>query len=180
MIKKILKIEPVYGAGATSANTNVTITPDRMTLAGDSSILEGLNEIYLDSINLSGFRSTFSEEYLIPVNNALRNLTGTATAKVDIEISGLSVATYSVKNISLVNIPENLTVDIVSESIDIDIRGTEEQLNELKPENIRVVADLADYKDSEGTYMPQVKIYIDGSIDVGAIGSYTITVEIKQ
>lgn len=176
----LLKIEPVYGAGATSANTKVTITPDRITLAGDSSILEGLNEIYLDSINLSGFRSTFSEEYLIPVNNALRNLTGTATAKVDIEISGLSVATYSVKNISLVNIPENLTVDIVSESIDIDIRGTEEQLNELKPENIRVVADLADYKDSEGTYMPQVKIYIDGSIDVGAIGSYTITVEIKQ
>ena len=101
-------------------------------------------------------------------------------AKVDIEVTGLSVSTYSVKNISLVNIPENCTVDIVSESIDVAIRGTEEQLNDLKAENIRAVADLADYKDSLGTYMPQVKIYVDSSVDVGAIGSYTITVVIKE
>ena len=50
----------------------------------------------------------------------------------------------------------------------------------LKAENIRAVADLADYKDSLGTYMPQVKIYVDSSVDVGAIGSYTITVVIKE
>ena len=134
----------------------------------------------MDSINLSGFRSTFSEKYAIPINNALRNLTGITEAKVDIEVTGLSVSTYSVKNISLVNIPENCTVDIVSESIDVAIRGTEEQLNDLKAENIRAVADLADYKDSLGTYMPQVKIYVDSSVDVGAIGSYTITVVIKE
>ncbi len=176
----LLKVEPVYGAGATSANTKITITPDRITLAGDSAILEGLNEIYLDSINLAGFRTTFSEQYAIPINNALRNLTGITEAKVDIEVSGLSVSTYSVKNISLINVPENCSVDIVSESIDVEVRGTEEQLKDLKAENIRAVADLADYKDSVGTYMPQVKIYIDGSVDVGAIGSYTITVVINQ
>ena len=176
----LLKIEPVYAAGATSANTKITITPDRVTLAGDSAVLDGLNEIFLDSINLADFRSSYSEVYTIPINNSLRNLTGVTEAKVDVEITGLSTSTYNVKNINVINAPDNCTVSIVSESIDVVIRGTEEQLSSLKAENIRAVADLTDYKDSVGTYMPQVKIYVDSSVDLGPIGSYTITVEITQ
>ena len=50
----------------------------------------------------------------------------------------------------------------------------------IKAENIRAVADLTDFKDSTGSYMPYAKIYVDGVTDVGAIGEYAISVEIRK
>ncbi|MCR5137472.1 MAG: hypothetical protein K6C12_10365 [Oscillospiraceae bacterium] len=175
-----LAVELIEGSGATTANTKVTITPDRITLAGDSAILAGMNRIVLSTISLSDFRSSFSETYTIPFDNSLRNLSGITEAKVDIEIVGLSTAVYTVKNLSMINIPDGMEADIVSESIDVEIRGTEEQLEALKAESIRAVADLTDYKGSTGTFMPTVKIYVDGFTDVGPVGSYTVPVEIRE
>lgn len=180
-VKEIpLSVDLIEGAGATAANTKVTITPDRISLAGDSSILSGLNKIILTTIDLTEFRSSFSETYTIPIDNTLRNLTGATEAKVDIEITGLDVRTFTVRNLDVANVPEGCEVEIVTESLDVIIRGTEEQLDALNAESIRAVADMTDYKDSSGSYSPQVKVYVDGFIDVGAIGKYTITVNITR
>ena len=50
----------------------------------------------------------------------------------------------------------------------------------VSPENIRAVADLATFNESTGTYMPQVRVYVDGFTDVGAIGENTISIEIRK
>ncbi len=181
MVKDVsLSIDLIEGAGATSANTKVTVEPDHITLAGDSAILDGINKIVLSTIDLTDFRSSFTETYPIAIENSLRNVTGVTEAKVSVEIVGLSTKTFTVKNISLINVPESLEAEIISEGIGVVIRGTEEQLMELKAENIRAVADLADYKDSTGTYMANARIYVDGFVDVGAIGTYPITVNITK
>ena len=175
-----LQVELVEGAGATTANTKVTLTPDRITLAGDSAILEGMNRIILSTIDLTDFRTSFSETYTIPFDNSLRNISGVTEAKVDVEIVGLSTANYTVKNISVINVPDNIEAEIVTESLDVVLRGTQEQLDQLTAENIRAVADLSDYKDSTGSFMPHAKIYVDGFVDVGAVGNYPITVNLHQ
>ena len=56
---------------------------------------------------------------------------------------------------------------------------TQEQLDQLSSDSIRAVADLADYKESSGAYMPLTKIYIDGSSELGAIGDYPISVNLE-
>ena len=175
-----LAVDLIEGAGASSANTKVTISPDKVTLAGDSAILDGVNRIVLSTIDLTEFRSSFSETYTIPIDNSLRNLTGVTEAKVSVEIVGLTTKNFTVRNFSVTNTPEKSDVEILSESIEVVIRGTEEQLEAITPESIRAVADLTDYRDSSGTYMPIVRIYIDGAVDAGAIGVYTITVNIQK
>jgi len=50
----------------------------------------------------------------------------------------------------------------------------------VQSQNIRAVADLTDYVNSTGTFMPEVKIYVDGYSDVGAIGNNTISIEIQR
>ena len=50
----------------------------------------------------------------------------------------------------------------------------------VKAESIRAVADLTDYKESTGQFMPNVKIIVDGFTDVGAIGQNTISIEIRK
>lgn len=175
-----LAVDLIEGAGATTANTIVTITPSSIKLAGDSAILDGMNRILLSTIDLTDFRSSFSETYTIPFDNSLRNITGVTEAKVDVEIVGLTTASFSVKNLSLINIPEGMNAEIVAESLDVILRGTEEQLGQITAENIRAVADLSDYMESTGTYLAPVKIYIDGSVGSGAVGDYTIPVSFTK
>ena len=175
-----LGIDVIEGAGATQANTKISIEPASITLAGDSAILGGLNRIILDTVDLTDFTVSKTEVYTIPINNDLTNVTGTKEATVTIEIVGLETKTYDVKNISYINAAEGSDVDILSESIEVTLRGTAEALEQVKGESIRAVADLSDFKDSTGAYMPTVKIYVDGVTDVGAIGENTISVEIRK
>ena len=175
-----LSVELIEGSGATTANTIVTITPDRITLAGDSAILDGMNRIILSTVDLTDFRTSFSETYTIPFDNSLRNISGITEAKVDVEVVGLTTESFTVKNISVTNLSEGLNASILSESIDVVIRGTEEQLSQLTAESIRAVADLSDYKDSTGTFMVPAKVYVDGFVDVGAVGDSQISVNISR
>ena len=175
-----LGIDIIEGAGATKANTKIKIEPASITLAGDSAILAGINKIILGTVDLTDFASTFSETYTIPLDNELKNLTGVSEAKVSIEIPGLETRSYKVKNISYINAAEGQAVEILSESIDVTIRGESEELDKIKAENLRAVVDLTDFKDSTGTYMPEAKIYVGDSITAGAIGKAPVSIEIRK
>lgn len=175
-----LDVNIIEGAGATAANTKVTVEPSTLTLAGDSALLEGMNRIVLDTIDLTDFTSTFSDVYTIPLDNGLRNITGATEAKVTIEISGLTTKDFKVSNISYINNTQGFDATVLSESLDVKLRGSEESLPQVKAENIRAVADLADFDESTGTYMAPVKIYIDGFTDVGALGEYSVSIEIRR
>lgn len=181
LVKEVpLSVDIIEGAGATKANTKIKVEPDSITLAGDSAVLTGMNKIVLDTIDLTDFEKTFSQTYTIPIDNDMNNLTGVTEAKVTVEIVGLETRVFKVKNISCTNVTEGYEADIISESIDVIIRGTPEQLDQLKGDNIRAVADLTDYKESTGQFMPNVKIVVDGSTDVGAVGQNTISIEIRK
>ena len=175
-----LDVNIIEGAGATKANTKITIDPVSVTLAGDSSLLAGMNKIILATIDLTDFSSTFAETYTIPIDNELKNTTGITKATVTVEIVGLETKTFRVTNFSCINATEGYEADIITESKEITLRGTPEALAQIKAENIRAVADLTDYKESTGTYMPQVRVYVDGFTDVGAIGENTISIEIRK
>ena len=179
-----LDVNLIEGAGATAANTKVTIEPKSLLLAGDSALLEGMNRIVLATIDLTEFTSSFTDVYTIPLDNGLRNTTGETEARVTVEIAGLSTKSFKVTNLSYINNTEGYAATVISESLDVTLRGREDVLSQIKAENIRAVADLADYKESTGTYMIPVKIYIDGFTDVGALkpanGENSISIEIRK
>lgn len=179
-----LDVNLIEGAGATAANTKVTIEPKSLLLAGDSALLEGMNRIVLATIDLTEFSNTFTDTYTIPLDNGLRNTTGETEAKVTIEIAGLTTKSFKVTNLSCINTTEGYSANIISESLDVTLRGREDVISQIKPENIRAVADLADFNESTGIFMTLVKIYIDGFTDVGALkpanGENSISIEIRK
>jgi len=175
-----LDVNVIEGAGATEKNTVIKIEPESLMLAGDSSILDGMNKIILDTIDLTSFASTFTDVYPIPLDNEIKNTTGVTEAKVTVQIAGLTTKSFSVNNISYINLTDGYEAEIISQSVDVTLRGPEDVLSQVKSENIRAVADLADYKESTGTYMPNARIYIDGFTEVGALGVTPITVEIRK
>ena len=139
-----------------------------------------MNKIVLDTINLLSFESTYTETYTIPIDNDLKNLSGVTEAKVTVEIIGLETRMFKVSNISFINVTDGYTAQIVTESLDVKLRGTAEVLNQIKNENIRAVADLRDYNETTGSVLATVKIYIDGATEVDPVGEYTVSITIKK
>lgn len=177
-----LSVDLINAAGASSANTKISIEPASITLAGDTSILSNLNRISLATIDLGDFDSTFSSEYRIIYDDGLKNLSGIMEATVSIEIVGLETRSFSVpqENLSCINATDGYLAEVLSESLVVRLRGPKEALEQVRSENIRVVADLKDYNTSIGQYMPSVRISVDGFPEVGAIGDYTISIEIRK
>lgn len=182
-VKEIpLTVDFIDAAGASSANTTLSIEPESITLAGDTAILSGMNRISLATIDLSDFDSTFSDTYLIKYDDGLKNLSGVSEAQVTVEIIGLAVKDCAVdrENISCINVTDGYSASVLSDTLTVRLRGAQEQLGEVRGENVRIVADLKDYNTSVGQFMVPVKVSVDGFSDVGAVGDYTILIELRK
>ena len=182
-IKEVaLRAELLQGAGANTENTKVTLEPASVTVAGDSAILAGLNQITVATIDLTDFSSTFTEKYPITIDNELSNLSGSSEVTVTVEIVGLETEKFTIPaaNLACTNVTSGFTSDILTRELEVVLRGAPEDLSSVKAENLRAVADLTDYNESAGTYIVDVKIYVDGASNVGAVGDYQISVELKK
>ncbi len=170
--QKVVPLEAIieYAAGATPENTTVTIEPASITLQGDSELLDALNQIVVARIDTRDFTTSFSETYLIRIDDGLTNQSGVTEAKVTVELNDLVTDKFIVRNIAYINLTEGYQVDFITTAITVTLRGPEDQLLALKAENIRAVVDLDDYLNSTGSYNLVPRIYVDGFSDVGAIG----------
>ena len=182
-IKEVaLRAELLQGAGANAENTKVTLEPASVTVAGDSATLAGLNQITVAPIDLTDFSSTFTEKYPITIDNDLSNLSGSSEVTVTVEIVGLETEKFTIPaaNLACTNVTSGFTSDILTRELEVVLRGTPEDLASVRAENLRAVADLTDYNESAGTFIVDVRIYVDGASNVGAVGDYQISVELKK
>jgi len=146
-------------------------------VSGDPEEIRELNNILLGTIDMLSFglSDTFAFPIILP--NNITNESGDVQAEVLVEVLGLDIAYPSTSNLQTINTPPGHRAEIVTQSLDIRIRGTTEDLALVTPLNLRVVADLTDM--NPGTKRVLAKIYIDGiEANIDPVGEYEITVSI--
>lgn len=182
MIKEVpLTVTYITGAGADETNTVKTINPAKITVSGDAETLNGYNQIVLGTVDLTKFEETTTLTFPIVLPNDTTNLTGTTEAEVTITVSGLESVNLRVTNIDTINTPAGYSADVVTKDLNVLLRGKEEELQKVRPSNIRIVADLSGLGATTGTYSVMAKVYVDGGFEtVGAIGEYKITVKLEK
>jgi len=167
-----------HGAGTTDANTSVRIEPLTIKIAGDPEVIRDINSISLGTIDMLSFGLTTTEAFAIPIPNNIMNISGETEALVHVDVLGLDIAHRSASNLQVINTPSGHRADILTQSLDIRLRGAIEDLDQITSINLRVVADLADQ--SPGTTRVTAKIYIEGiEALVDPVGIYEITVTIQ-
>ena len=68
----------------------------------------------------------------------------------------------------------------MTQSRQVQIRGSEEAVASVSPSQLRIVADLGQAVAATGTQTIPVKVYLDGRSDVGVVGEYNIVVSISR
>ena len=176
-----LTVNLIYGAGANESNTKVSVEPESITLAGDSAILDAMNNIPVATISLADFNATYSYTYPISFDNSLINVEGITEAEVKVEIIGLENRNFTVRNIQCRGVTEGYEAEVLSKALTVKLRGTPESLAKITSEDLVAIADLSDYDITTGSNIVNVRIQVDGALDVGAIGGpYTIMVDIQK
>ena len=184
MIKELpLEIDFIESPGSTRDNVDVAIDPPAITVSGDSRSIGRLERVLLTEIDLSKLTGDTSFTIPIPIPAGSTSVSGETEATVSITFhDSITTQVFETSNISYINEPEGSTVTVVSNALEVTLRGQAADLESLSGRNIRVVGDLTDIDADSGNYTVPATIYVDGpeSIkeSVGAIGTYQITVQI--
>lgn len=176
MIKEVaLDVTLVNGGGATSDNVIRNIEPKTITLIGDAATLSGINTISLDTIDLSDYSTFPKKEYTIVLPNGTENVSGVSTATVELTFTGLDDHLFTVSNLDYINLESGYDASIMTSNLVVKIRAPQEILAGVGANNIRAVADLTGLTT---TSRAPVTIYVDGVEQAGAVGDYSMYVEI--
>ncbi len=162
-----LEVKLIAGGGLDEDDVRVELTTGSITVAGSKdavAALEGQGGITLAEINLATIKDKDERTFAIPLDDRLENLSGVAEVTATFRVTKRVVSqTFITKNIQVINEPEGWNVDIVTQELSVEIRGTQKLIDELIPENIRVVADLRNLDPAAGPYTVPVDIYL-GSV----------------
>ena len=175
-----LTVDVIPGGGATEDDVQIDIEPSTIMVSGSDEDLENLDSISLGEINLADVFGTLTQSMPIQLDSALTNVSGITEAKVTVTVKGLTTKTLQVSNISFINKPDGYRVDVVTQSCSVQIRGSEEAVNAVTSSQLRIVADLSDMELATGSQTIPVKVYLDGSSDVGVVGNYNIVVSLTR
>lgn len=169
-----LEVKLTAGGGLDVDDVRVELTTDTITVAGSKDAVDALvsqGAVTLAEINLATIKDKDERTFAIPLDDNLENLSGVAEVKATFKVTKRVVSqTFVTKNIQVINEPEGWNVDIVTQELSVEIRGTQKLMDELNPENIRVVADLRNLDPAAGPYTVQADIYLDSAGTKGDLG----------
>ena len=109
-----------------------------------------------------------------------QNLTfqsGEKTAKVSVTLPKLSTVKQKTDNIKMTHYPANKTVSLETKTLEVRCRGTKKALELLEGNDIEVTVDLSQLKaDAFGTCQVPAEVTIPGFSELGAVGTYEVSV----
>ena len=181
MVKDIvLTVDLIEGGGAKATNAVVEVKPNVLTVTGDAELIQGINQITLGAIDLAAFEQTYTATYPIPLPNGAENLTGDKEAIVTVNIRGLAARHILTTKISFTNVSEGYVANPITQYKEVVIRGPEDIIYMVAPDNVQLVADLSEYGNAVGRYSVPTTVYITGFNEVGVVeGNYNVVVSLE-
>lgn len=175
-----LKLNVVYGGGATEGYTRYEIKPKSIRVSGSEAVLADLTEIVLGTVNFAEMRENTQMTFPINLPEGVTNLTGITEATADISFVGLSIKEYTVERITVVNVPEGLQYELMNEVVKVTLRGPVAMINQIQPEDIVVTVDLTGKEIGASTVKAHIAIKGDKYTAVGALGAHSVSVTLKE
>lgn len=179
-VKEIdLKVKVIAGGGATEETSTILIDPAKIRVSGPEALLADLSYLEIGTIDLGAMTKAETMHFDIVLPEGITNETGVTSVKVDVTFPNLLTRKIPVTNIQILNLPEGLEAELITESIELTIRGLATQVDAIKDSDLTVTVDLADAQ--PGTFTKGVNVSIDPKyMNVGTMGTYSVSVTVQE
>lgn len=181
-VKEIqLGVTIVAGGGATAEDVTYTVSPSSVKVSGTEEELKDLETFNIGTIDLSQVITSEKINFPLELPEGISNVSGVSYATVNLSIdSSLTTTKLTTENIKLVNVPEDVSAALVTQSLEVRIRGDRETMKLLVKDDVYVEVDLSDITpETTGTLSLPAEVKVKGMSDVGAIGEYEVTVDLN-
>lgn len=175
-----LVLTVLAGGGATEATSQIDIEPQTIRIAGSDAILAEVTEVNLGTVNLADVtESEWTTSFPVKLPEGVTNLTNVEEAKVTVSFPDLRTTTLRLTDIQTVNAPAGLEVELVTQELQVTVRGPKELVDKMKETDLSATVDLTDA--SLGATTVKANIVIGSGFEaVGAIGSYSVYVTLRE
>ena len=172
----MLKLNLTYGGGTNENNVIVDLAPQSIRVSGSEKMLESLTELVVGSVDLSTIEADTTLTFPINLPEGVTNLSGVTEVTATIKFDNLSIKKFQVSNIQVVNVPEGMEYDLMSQVLEVTLRGNKVLVGMLDPNDISAVVDLSGKE--PGTFTVKASIIITNSSysAVGEMGSHSVSV----
>ncbi len=174
-----LTVNFVEEVGSSRDQMTYSIDPSTVRLMGDKDVLAELNTIVLDTVYLQDLDDYQTMTYTIPLPEGTEIVGDDTTATVTIVVKNVSERRVAVSSVTCENVPEGYEAVLVTENLDILLRGLTDELNALTASNLTVVADLKNVQEA-GSYTVPVTVQVTGYENIGVKGSYQVVVNVAK
>lgn len=165
--------------GSSLSNVDYTISPSTITVSGDAALLEHVNDITLETFDLSQLEKEATYNYVIPVPDGCENLSGVTRATMKIAFRDMASTALTATRFQCDHVPEGKEVEVLTTELTVALRGTAADIAQVTPENLLITADLTDVSSASGSYTVPAQVSVETDGDVGAIGEYQIKITIS-
>ena len=160
-----LKVELVAGGGVSLDQVTCTLSQESLTVAGSKTAVEAIQSegsIVLGTIDLGTVHDGDVITFDIALTDELTNISGVTqvTATLDLDDS-LKSKTVEVTNIDCISPPDGWAAKALTQMVEVEVRGSQELLDAVTSDKIRVVADLKDINQAAGQYTVTANVYLD-------------------
>lgn len=183
-----LQVTLVAGGGASSSNASYELSEDTILVAGSSQAVAAIQEeggLTIAAIDLATVRDGDQLKLSIPLADELTNISGFTEVTVTIHIdNGLETRTIETSNIDYINCPSGWRARVLTQVLNVEIRGTPELVESVIEENVIVSVDLSTIHEAAGQYSVAATVYLNsvGTVDqIGVMNNgYEVVVELSR
>lgn len=174
-----LKLDVIYGGGATQENTSITMDNTQIQVSGSDGLLDGMDSLTVGTINLSEMLTDEVLTFPIILPEGVTNRTGVEQVSVDVKFQGLATKSFNIKDISAVNIPAGLRVDLITKALQVTVRGPADTVKDMTEADLSVTVDMTEAKAGTATMKADVVIS-EAFPGVGAVGTYQVSAKLRD
>ena len=165
--------------GAMLSQIEYTISPKTVQLTGEKSVLDGIDSILLDTIYLQDLTSSKSLHYTIPVPDGCTLPEDVEIATVTIVVHDMAETQLRASQIECENVPEGYRVNLVTESLEVTLHGTADEIGAVTAENVKINVDLSSVTEA-GNYTLPATVSVPDYENIGVKGKYQVIVNVTK
>lgn len=166
------------GGGATAEDAVIALSMDKIRVSGSEAALELMgDQLVIGTINLAEITENCTKTFTIPLEEGITNLTGVNEVTADIKLKGLRTKDFVVRRIEVVNVPEGLTVELITQELNLTVRGPATQITRLTEEDIILTVDFTGAELGTATF-PVKAVFTEGFQDVGLLRAESVSASV--
>lgn len=179
-VKEItLEVNVIEGGGATVLTSAIDIQPKTIRGSGSEALLDDLDTLEIGTIDLSTLEGDTTLSFSIVLPEGVVNETGISEATVEVKFPNLKVQSFSVSNIILQNVPEGMQAELITQILEVKLRGPVALMESVTEADITAIVDLSEAGAVTDKFA--VQIVLDSEFaGVGALNSYTVMVSLTE